>query len=136
MYVNRHLYLLLQCHLNVSYLVESVNSISNVSINVYYMSNSKLCVSIDVHFLFDASFGMSNVRNLQKLYQKYTCFIVDRGEYPSRVGLILHLKSDIMKLLSYTTSLLVHPVYRCNLHYKIIEIRLEGFLFAVSYLGV
>jgi hypothetical protein len=36
------------------------------------MSNSELCMSIDVQCIFCASFCMSNVKNLQNNCQKYT----------------------------------------------------------------
>ena len=38
-----------------------------------YIGNSRLCVSSNVQFLF-ASFCMSNVKNLQKVCQKYTLY--------------------------------------------------------------
>ena len=78
--VNGHLHFLLKCHLNVTCLVVRVVSISKASTNVWVsflhkshnMSKSKLCMSIDVHFIFCASFCISNAKNLQKLCQKYT----------------------------------------------------------------
>ena len=60
MNVNGHLHMLLKCHLNVTCLVVCVISISKVLIDIWffssqvihYMSKSKLCVSIDMHFIF------------------------------------------------------------------------------------
>jgi hypothetical protein len=58
MNVNWHLHFLLKCHLNVTCLIIHRILILNVSIGVYFflhkshhMSNSKLCISIHMHFL-------------------------------------------------------------------------------------
>ena len=58
--VNWHLHCLLKCHLNVTCLIMRVISICKVSIDVWFfsftshidMSKSKLCMPIDVQFIF------------------------------------------------------------------------------------
>ena len=77
--VNWYLHFLLKCHLNVTCLVIHVISIWKVSIDVwfflhksYYMSKIWI-VRVNWHaFYFCASFCVSNIKNLQKLCQKYT----------------------------------------------------------------
>ena len=62
--VNWHLNILLKCHLNVTCLVVRVISIFKVPIDVWFFlctshttkSKSKLCVLIDVHFIFLCKF--------------------------------------------------------------------------------
>ena len=81
---NWHLHFLLKCHLNVTCLVIRVISISKASIDVWffllheshYMSNSKSCMSIDVYFMLAQVFACQTfVKNLQKLWQKYTLIL-------------------------------------------------------------
>ena len=59
MNINWHLHFLLKCHLNVTCLGIHVISISKCQLacgfffhKSHYMSHSKLCMSIDVHFIF------------------------------------------------------------------------------------
>jgi hypothetical protein len=74
------IFFFLKCCRNVTCLIVCAISIGKVSIDVWffflhkshYMSKSKLCVSIDMHFYSCASICMSNIKNLQKLCQKYT----------------------------------------------------------------
>ena len=69
----------LKCHLNVICLVVRVISICKVSIDVwfFFFTSQTTCQSInyacqiDVHFIF-VSFCVSNIKNLQRLCQKYT----------------------------------------------------------------
>jgi len=73
MNVDCHSQFFLRCHLNVTCLLVCVISISKVSINVWfflhnshYMSKSKLCVSIDVQFIYVQVFAcqMSKTCNI------------------------------------------------------------------------
>ena len=79
MWIHIYTFFSLKCHLNVTCLVICDVSICKVSIDVwfflhksYFMSKSKLGMSIDLYFVFCASFGVSSVKHLQKLCQKYT----------------------------------------------------------------
>jgi hypothetical protein len=53
------------------------------------MAKSNLCVSIDMQFIFCASFCMSNVRNLQKLCQKYTLMAGPRSLLDDYIALFV-----------------------------------------------
>ena len=56
------------CHFNFKICQPMCDNLLQKS---HYMSNSKLCVSIDIHSFLGAGFCMSNVKSLQKLCQKY-----------------------------------------------------------------
>ena len=79
MYVNWHLHFLLKCHLNVTCLIVWAISIFKVSIDVwfFFLTSHTTCQNLNcacrlMCILFLCKFLLSNVKNLQKLCQKYT----------------------------------------------------------------
>ena len=76
--VNWHLHCLLKCHLNVTCLIMRVISICKVSIDVWFfsftshidMSKSKLCMPIDVQFIFVQFFVCQLSKTCKKLVEK------------------------------------------------------------------
>jgi hypothetical protein len=98
MNVNSHLHFLLKSYLNVTCLVVRVILISKVSIDMWfflffhkshYMSKSKSCVSIDMHFIFVCQMSKTCknfVQNTQRCLVRHikTSYILQRQDRPDR----------------------------------------------------
>ena len=82
MNVNWHLHFLLKCHFNITCLVIRVISISKVSIHAWFflqkshsMSNSKLCMSMDMHFFGCKHVDFTHMKSKSRSVIMYQCLI-------------------------------------------------------------
>ena len=105
-----------KCHLNVICLIVRVISFCEASIDVsffflhksHYVSKSKLCVSIDVHFIFVRVFACQISKTCKFFCQKHTLityFACMNHIYRNRCSLLVYTR-----LLTFLMSAAVHAV--------------------------